>query len=63
MPLTTQDLESLAKLYGITTKQLQHSPSAADMIAFLDRAQGVIESLSAEDLARWIEIGESLGRR
>ena len=63
VPLTSKELESLAELYGISRRQIEHSPDAADMIAFLDRAQHVIESISPEDLERWIAIGESLAQR
>ncbi len=63
VPLTSKELESLAELYGISRRQIAHSPDAADMIAFLDRAQQVIESISPEDLERGIAIGESLAQR
>lgn len=63
VPLTFKELESLAKLYGISRKQIAHSPNTAEMIAFLDRAQSIIENIDAEDLERWIAIGESLSRR
>jgi transcriptional regulator with XRE-family HTH domain len=63
VPLTSKDLEKLAKLYGISSRQLEYHPSAEEMIAFLDRAQQVIERMSREDLERWIAIGESLSRK
>lgn len=63
VPLTTADLENLAAVYGITRRQLEQPPDAAQLVAFLDRAQHVVESLSADDLERWITIGESLSRK
>lgn len=63
MPLTTADLMNLATIYGATPRQLDHSPDAAALVAFLDRAQHVVERLSPEDLERWITIGESLSRK
>lgn len=60
VPLTTRDLEDLATIYGITRRQLEFSPTAAEMIAFLDRAQHIIEDMPAVDLERWLAIGESL---
>lgn len=63
VPLTSNELESLAKLYGISRRQLEHDPEAKELIVFLDRAQHVIERMSQEDLERWIAIGESLSRK
>lgn len=63
MPLTTADLESLASVYGISRRQLEQTPDAAPLVAFLERAQHVVENLSPEDLERWITIGESLSRK
>ena len=60
VPLTSKDLENLAALYGISRRQLDNDPAAGDLIAFLERAQHVIERMSREDLERWIAIGESL---
>jgi transcriptional regulator with XRE-family HTH domain len=63
VPLTTKELEALAQLYGISQRQIEHSPESSYVIYFLDRAQHVIERLSAEDLERWIVIGERLSGR
>lgn len=63
VPLTSNELENLAKLYGISRRQLEHDPSAEEIIAFLDRAQNIIERMSKEDLERLIAIGESLSRK
>ena len=63
VPLTTKELEDLAKLYGISRRQIEHSPESIEMISFLDRAQHVVKRLSAEDLNHWISRGESLTRK
>jgi transcriptional regulator with XRE-family HTH domain len=63
VPVTVEVLEKLAEVYGITRSQIEHSPDSADMVAFLDRAQHIIEGMPSEDLERWLQIGESLRAR
>lgn len=62
VPITTLDLERLAEVYGITRSQIEHSPELSDMVTFLDRAKEIIKDMPAEDLDRWLAIGESLRR-
>lgn len=62
MPITTLDLERLAEVYGITRSQIEHSPELSGMVTFLDRAKEIIKDMPAEDLDRWLAIGESLRR-
>ena len=63
MKLTTEDLESLAKIYRATTTQIQTAPDAAELVSRMDRAQKILTGLTHEDLERWLSIGESLARK
>ena len=63
VPITTRDLERLAEVYGITRSQIEHPPAAADMVAFLDRAQHIVSALPPDDLERWLQVGEALRSR
>lgn len=63
VPVNAEVLESLAKIYGISRRQIENPPEAAELIAFFDRAQHVVEGLDKDDLDRWLAIGESLVRK
>lgn len=63
MKLSTADLESLARLYGVSVNQLQMPPEQAELVARMDRAQAILSGLSKDDLDYWIGMGERLLRR
>ena len=62
MKLAATDLERLAALYGASVSQLQGPPAAATLIARLDRTQKIVERMSADDLEKWLALGEALIR-
>lgn len=63
MRLSTEDLEKLATIYDATPRQLMAPPLAADLVTTLDRAQGIIETMSKTALEHWLSIGETLAER
>ena len=63
MRLSTEDLQSLSRVYGATVSQLQAQPEAAAMVGRLDKVQAIIEHMSEDDLNHWLAIGERLNRK
>ena len=62
MKLSTADLQALADIYGATVPQLMGPPSAAGLIAVLDRAQEIADGLDVATLEQWLALGETLKR-
>ncbi|ATJ90417.1 hypothetical protein HK16_09705 [Acetobacter senegalensis] len=58
VPLTTADLERLAETYGISVRQLLMPPEAAELVANLERAQRVMDSMDSADIENWLSLGE-----
>lgn len=63
VPLTTENLQSLARVYGITESQIQAPPDEAVMVARLDRLQGVARDMTDEQIENWLHMGELLTRK
>lgn len=62
LPLKTNDLERLAKLYQATTDQVQEPPDQADLVARLREVQKIIEDLSPDSLEHWLATGRAMGQ-
>ena len=58
VPLTTDDLANLAKVYDATVGQLQADPQLAGMVTRLERAQRIFLAMDAEGIEQWLALGE-----
>ena len=63
MKLSTQDLESLATLYGASPSQLLAPPASAEMVELLDRVQSILSDMDAETRSQWLALGDKLRRQ
>lgn len=63
LPLTTRDLERLAEIYGVTSRQLCAPPSQASLVAHLDDVQQIIEGMDEGDLGHWLATGRAMRRK
>ena len=62
VPITVENLEKLATIYGVTVRQLEFPPDAAALVSSRDQAQHIIADLDHDRLQQWLAIGESLRR-
>lgn len=60
MRLSTEDLQRLAHVYGITVAELSQAPEAADLVSRLAQVQDVVEGMSPADFEHWIALGRAL---
>lgn len=57
-----EDLERLAKLYGVDPVALFMSPDDVELAAQLTAAKRILQQSSAQDRTRWLDIGASVAR-
>ena len=58
VPLTTEDLANLARIYGATIGQLLAPPEMAAMVSKLERAQQVLQAFDTDGGEQWLALGE-----
>jgi len=56
--LNTEQLQELARAYGITVVQLLSPPEEADMVARLERVQRAFDSMDSSDAESWLSLVE-----
>lgn len=55
-----QDLELLAKVYGVTPDRLFFEPGDADTPERMKRAFDILKAANPEQIERWLALGEDL---
>lgn len=58
VPLTTDDLANLARIYGASVGQLLAPPEIVDMVEKLERAQQIMLAMDAQGTEQWLALGE-----
>lgn len=60
VPLTSDDMSKLAKIYQVSLSQLQMPLEEAETVSRLERVQAIIEGMPEEALAHWLALGQAL---
>ncbi|GBR25514.1 hypothetical protein AA0488_0667 [Kozakia baliensis NRIC 0488] len=61
VPLTSDQFETLARIFDASPAQLLGDPADAQMIATLQETHEIVKNMSPDTLRHWLEIGKKLG--